>query len=119
MLFSSSAKSINIVTAIVISGGSANLESRDSLVPLLCVPGFPQVCSEQRKKYRLKNQEYYKDRLKSQSNAKAIIRTIRKKVCDMEYMFLCNNCDMDYNFLPIICVDLLRQVRENNETLFR
>jgi hypothetical protein len=65
MIISSSANSVNIVTAAVISGGSANLESRDSLVPLLCVPGFPQVCSEQRKNYRLKNQEYYKDRLKN------------------------------------------------------
>jgi hypothetical protein len=33
----------------ILSGGSADIESDNSLVPLLCVPGFPLVCSEQRK----------------------------------------------------------------------
>jgi len=33
----------------ILSGGSADIEYYDSLVPLLCVPGFPLVCSDQRK----------------------------------------------------------------------
>jgi hypothetical protein len=85
MLFSSSANSAKIL--IVISGGSANIESSDSLVPLLCVPGFPRVCSEQRKNYKHKIQKDYKDRVKTFFNAEAMIRIIRKKVCDMDYNF--------------------------------
>ena len=34
---------------VIISGGSADIESSNSLVPWLCVPGFPLVSSEQRK----------------------------------------------------------------------
>ncbi len=33
----------------ILSGGSADIGSGNSLVPLLCVPGFPLVCFEQRK----------------------------------------------------------------------
>ncbi len=33
----------------ILSGGSADIGSVNALVPLLCVPGFPLVCSEQRK----------------------------------------------------------------------
>jgi hypothetical protein len=37
----------------ILSGGSANIESDNSLVPLLCVPRFPLVCSVQRKNEKL------------------------------------------------------------------
>jgi hypothetical protein len=36
----------------------------------------------------------------------------------MEYKFRCNNCDMDYNFLALICVDLDRRSGNINEMLF-
>ena len=32
-----------------IFGGSTDSESGNSLLPIICVPGFPLVCSEQRK----------------------------------------------------------------------
>jgi hypothetical protein len=52
----------------ILSGGSADINSSNSLVPLLCVPGFPLVCSEQRKIEKSESINALNDRVRFKSH---------------------------------------------------
>ena len=58
----------------ILSGGSADIDSSNSLVPFLCVPRFPMVCSEQRKIKIHKTINAINDHVRVESHVDVIVR---------------------------------------------